>query len=145
MEEKNVPPKYFEAEVTESVFMMDISTLMDNIHKLKEKGITISIDDFGSGYSSLNILANVEADVIKLDGKFLMNASMDSKAPAFIKNLIMMMKHMGYKVIAEGVETEEQVRILSNAECDMGQGYFFARPMPIPQFREFLKEYNKSK
>lgn len=142
MQEKGIPTGYLEAEITESVFMLDLSTLTGNLHKLKEKGITISIDDFGSGYSSLNVLANVEADVIKLDKKFLSDTGEDSKAPVFIKYLIKMMKRMGYKVIAEGVETEEQLELLHKAECDMVQGYFYARPMPIAEFREFLKEFN---
>lgn len=143
MRERDIPAKYLEAEITESVFMLDLSTLTGNLRKLKEHGITISIDDFGSGYSSLNVLANVEADVIKLDKKFLSDTSEDSKAPVFIKYLIKMMKRMGYKVIAEGVETKEQLAFLHNAECDMVQGYYYARPMPIAEFREFLKEFNK--
>ncbi len=143
LQEKRIPSKYLEAEVTESIFILDLTTLTSNLHKLKQNGIAISIDDFGSGYSSLNVLANVEADVIKLDKKFLSDIGKDSKAPVFIKYLIKMMKRMGYEVIAEGVETEEQLRLLRNADCDMVQGYYYARPMPISDFRTFLKEFNK--
>ena len=67
----------------------------------------------------------------------------DKKAPVFVKYLVKMMKHMGYQVIAKGVETKEQISLLSNADCDMVQGYYYAKPMPIPAFREFLKEFNK--
>ncbi|MGN1147321.1 MAG: EAL domain-containing protein, partial [Lachnospiraceae bacterium] len=140
---KNIPPEYIEAEITESIFMLDLSTLTDNLRKLKESGIAISIDDFGSGYSSLNVLANVDADVIKLDKKFLTYAGEDSKAPVFVKYLVKMMKRMGYKVLVEGVETREQLTLLHNAECDMVQGYYYARPMPIADFRKFLKEFNE--
>lgn len=143
LEQKQVPAKYLEAEITESIFIMDLNTLTSNLHKLKQNGIAISIDDFGSGYSSLNVLANVEADIIKLDRQFLSDVGKDSKAPVFIKYLIKMMKRMGYEVIAEGVETEEQLTLLRNAECDMVQGYYYARPMPIADFRKFLKEFNK--
>ena len=143
LEKYRIPPEYLEAELTESIFMMDLETLTNNIHKMKEKGIAISIDDFGSGYSSLNVLANVEADIIKLDRIFLNYADDDQKAPVFVKYLVKMMKHMGYQVIAEGVETKEQISLLSNADCDMVQGYYYAKPMPIPAFREFLKEFNK--
>ncbi|MBQ7780960.1 MAG: EAL domain-containing protein [Lachnospiraceae bacterium] len=143
LEKYRIPPEYLEAELTESIFMLDLETLTNNIHKLKEKGIAISIDDFGSGYSSLNVLANVEADIIKLDRIFLNYADDDKKAPVFVKYLVKMMKHMGYQVIAEGVETKEQISLLSNADCDMVQGYYYAKPMPIPAFREFLKEFNK--
>lgn len=143
LEEKQVPAKYLEAEITESIFTMDLNMLTSNLHKLKQSGIAISIDDFGSGYSSLNVLANVDADIIKLDRQFLSDVGKDSKAPMFIKYLIKMMKRMGYEVIAEGVETEEQLTLLRNAECDMVQGYYYARPMPIEDFRKFLKEFNK--
>ncbi len=143
LQKKKIPPKYIEAEITESIFMLDLTALTHNLHKLKESGISISIDDFGSGYSSLNVLANVEADVIKLDRKFLSYAGEDSKSPIFVKYLIRMMKRMGYQVLAEGVETKEQLTLLHNAECDMVQGYYYAKPMPIPAFREFLKEFNK--
>lgn len=142
IEERGIPSAYLEAEITESMFMRDMSALTSNIHRLKERGIAISIDDFGSGYSSLNMLANMEVDIIKLDKEFLKDTEESSKSLVFIKYLIKMMKHMGYKVIAEGVETEEQLTFLHNAECDMVQGYYYARPMPIPDFRAFLKEFN---
>lgn len=140
---KEIPAQYIEAEITESVFMLDLSTLTSNLRKLKDNGILISIDDFGSGYSSLNLLANVDVDIIKLDKKFFTYADEDSKAPVFVKYLVKMMKLMGYQVLAEGVETGEQIKLLHNTECDMVQGYYYARPMPIPVFRDFLKEFNK--
>lgn len=140
--EKEIPPKYIEAEITESIFMLDLSALTGNLRRLKDAGIAISIDDFGSGYSSLNVLAKVEADIIKLDKKFLGYGDHDEKAPIFVKNLVKMMKSMGYKVVSEGVETESQLTFLKNTECDMVQGYYYARPMPIPEFRKFLREFN---
>ena len=143
LEGRNIPTNMLEAELTESIFMMDLSVLMDNIQKLKESGIAVSIDDFGSGYSSLNVLANVEVDIIKLDRKFLDYTNNDSKTTAFVKYLVRMMKRLGYKVLVEGVETKEQLDLLKNAECDMVQGYYYARPMPIPEFKKFLKEFNR--
>lgn len=143
LKEKNIPANMLEAELTESIFMMDLTVLMDNIKRLKENGITVSIDDFGSGYSSLNVLANVEVDVIKLDRKFLNYTSNDTKINAFLKYLVRMMKRLGYRVLVEGVETKEQLELLKNAECDMVQGYYYARPMPIAEFRKFLKEFNR--
>lgn len=143
LEGRKIPTNMLEAELTESIFMMDLSVLMDNIQKLKESGIAVSIDDFGSGYSSLNVLANVEVDIIKLDRKFLDYTNNDSKTTAFVKYLVRMMKRLGYKVLVEGVETKEQLDLLKNAECDMVQGYYYARPMPIPEFKKFLKEFNR--
>lgn len=142
MKVRNIPANYLEAELTESIFMMDLSVLMDNIQRLKESGIAVSIDDFGSGYSSLNVLAKVEVDIIKLDRKFLDYTGSDSKAPVFVKYLVKMMKGLGYKVLVEGVETKEQLDLLRNAECDMVQGYYYAKPMPISEFKKFLKEFN---
>lgn len=140
---KEIPPQYIEAEITESIFMLDLSALTNNLRKLKDAGIAISIDDFGSGYSSLNVLAEVDADIIKLDKKFLGYGDNDEKAPVFVKNLVKMMKSMGYKVVSEGVETESQLTFLKNTECDLVQGYYYAKPMPIPEFRKFLREFNK--
>lgn len=142
--EKQIPAGLIEAEITESVFMLDLSALTNNLRRLKESGIAISIDDFGSGYSSLNLLASVDADIIKLDKKFLSYTGEDSKGPVIVKYLVRMMKRMGYKVIAEGVETEEQLSLLDHADCDMVQGYYYARPMSIPDFRKFLKEFNEA-
>ena len=140
----DIPANLIEIEITESVFMMDLTKLMGNLNCLKEGGIAISIDDFGSGYSSLNVLANVDADIIKLDKRFLKYTGEDTKTPVFIKYLIKMIKRMGYKVLAEGVETKEQLRMLKNAECDMVQGYYYAKPMPISAFRTYLKEFNQN-
>ena len=144
LEKEKIPAGLIEAEITESIFMLDLSALTNNLRRLKESGIAISIDDFGSGYSSLNLLASVDADIIKLDKKFLTYTDEDSKGPVIVKYLVKMMKHMGYKVIAEGVETEEQLLLLDNADCDMVQGYYYARPMSIPDFRKFLKEFNEA-
>lgn len=140
-----IPANLIEAEITESVFMMDLSKLTGNLRSLKESGIAISIDDFGSGYSSLNVLSNVDVDIIKLDRKFLNHTGKDNKATVFIKYLIKMIKRMGYQVLAEGVETKEQLKLLKNADCDMVQGYYYAKPMPIPAFRKYLKEFNQNR
>lgn len=141
LDKYNVPPSLLEVEVTESVYMYDFKGLRDKAKRLRDMGVVISIDDFGSGYSSLNVLSKVSADVIKLDRQFLMDEESESSTD-FIKYLINMIKHLGYKTIAEGVETKEQEEMLKGANCDMVQGYYYARPMPIANFREFLVEFN---
>ncbi len=141
LEKYDVPHKMLEAEVTESVYVNDVTNLNSNIQRLKDYGVTISIDDFGSGYSSLNVLAKVSADIIKLDRQFLDDCN-EERGIEFIRHLVKLMKEMGYEVIAEGVETEEQIEILKAADCEMAQGYYYAKPMPIDKFREFLKEFN---
>lgn len=137
-----IRPELLEAEVTESVYMYDMKSLREKLSRLHEMGVLISIDDFGSGYSSLNVLSQMFADIVKLDRQFLMGEGIEN-SPEFIKYLITMIKHLGYRIIAEGVETEEQIDMLKNADCDMVQGYFYAKPMPIEAFRDYLKEFNK--
>ena len=142
LEKYKIDPSLLEAEVTESVYMYDLKGLQQKIHHLQELGVLISIDDFGSGYSSLNVLSKVPADIIKLDRQFLIEDE-GGATPEFIKYLINMIKHLGCKIIAEGVETREQAEMLKGANCDMVQGYYYARPMPIADFRRFLSEFNR--
>lgn len=144
LDKYNVSPHLLEVEVTESVYMYDFKGLRDKAKRLQDMGVVISIDDFGSGYSSLNVLSKVSADIIKLDRQFLMDEDGESSTE-FIKYLINMIKHLGYKTIAEGVETKEQEEMLKGANCDMVQGYYYARPMPIVNFRQFLVEFNERK
>ena len=143
LEENHMPSDMIEVEITESVFLSDLTKLDENTAKLRENNIPISIDDFGSGYSSLNILSRVNADIIKMDRQFLLDTSPNSNSPTVIKHIISMLKHLGFKVIAEGVETVEQVEMLRNANCDMAQGYYYAKPMPIDEFKVFLQNFNE--
>lgn len=131
-----------EAEVTESVFMADLTKVEDNMSRLRNEGVEVSVDDFGSGYSSLNILTRVSADTIKLDRLFLNSAKKDERGLTVIQHLTQMLKRLGFTVIAEGVETEEQLKWMQMAECDLVQGFYYAKPMSIPEFRTFLKEFN---
>lgn len=142
----SVPRHLLEAELTESVFTADMDRLSANIEALREKGIEVSVDDFGSGYSSLNLLSRVSVDTIKLDKQFLddtLNPAKGETALTITKYLIKMLKHLGFKVLAEGVETKEQLEMLKMADCDIVQGYYYAKPMPIPEFRQFLKRFNQ--
>ena len=109
------------------------------MNRLKRSGVSVSIDDFGSGYSSLNILSKVSADVIKLDKQFLEQSGKEEATPEFIKYLVAMIKQLGFGIIAEGVETKEQIRMLKEAGCDQVQGYYYARPMQIQEFLEYLE------
>lgn len=142
LEKYSVPPELIEAEITESMFLGDLSNLKINIENLRKMGILIDMDDFGSGYSSLNVLTKVNADIIKLDRQFLNYGRDDRKAAEVLKCVIQMLKHLGYQVIAEGVETKEQLEMLKQSDCDMVQGYYYAKPMPIEEFRIFLQQFN---
>ena len=136
-----IPNELIEVEITESVFMSNLEKLNRNIDLLHSMGMRVLIDDFGSGYSSLNVLSSVTADVIKMDKAFL--DYIDSqKSKDFIRHFVKLLRQMDLEVIAEGVETKEQLDMLKKAGCDVVQGYYYAKPMPVSKFREFLKEYN---
>lgn len=142
LEQYHIPSNLLEAEVTESVFMADLSTVDENMNRLREQGVEVSVDDFGSGYSSLNMLAKVSADTIKLDRLFLNNAKKDERGLTVIQYLTKMLKRLGFTVLAEGVETEEQLNWMRMADCDLVQGFYYAKPMSIEEFRIFMKEFN---
>ncbi len=143
MAQYDVPAKSLEIEITESVFMQDLAPLIDSICQLKKRGFSVSIDDFGAGYSSLNVLSRVKADIVKLDRQFLLDVEMekDNFSSEFLQLLINMIKKLGFNVLAEGVETAEQVALLKNAGCRFAQGFYYARPMPINEFLEFLDRH----
>jgi len=143
MAQYTVPPEKMEIEITESVFMQDLAPLIESICQLKKRGFSVSIDDFGAGYSSLNVLSRVKADIVKLDRQFLLDVEMekDNFTSEFLQLLINMIKKLGFRVLAEGVETAEQVALLKKAGCRFAQGFYYARPMPIPEFLEFLDRH----
>jgi len=144
MAQYDVPAKSLEIEITESVFMQDLAPLIESICQLKERGFSVSIDDFGAGYSSLNVLSRVKADIIKLDRQFLLDVEKerDNYSSEFLQIMVEMIKKLGFRVLAEGVETEEQVKLLKNAGCRFAQGFYYARPMPIKDFLEFLESHS---
>jgi len=139
----DVPTKSLEIEITESVFMQDLAPLIESICQLKKRGFSVSIDDFGAGYSSLNVLSRVKADIVKLDRQFLLDVEMekDNYTSEFLQLLIDMIKKLGFRVLAEGVETKEQVAMLKNAGCRFAQGFYYAKPMPIDEFLMFLDRH----
>ncbi|MCR5719358.1 MAG: EAL domain-containing protein, partial [Lachnospiraceae bacterium] len=139
--EANIPPELIEAEITESSFMGDINRLANNIDYFRERGVKVSIDDFGSGYSSLNMLIDVNVDTIKLDRFFMKNLEDKPGADIIVKHIIKMLKDMGFEVLIEGVETKEQLDMLKGTECDVIQGYYYSKPMPIPEFRKYIAEF----
>lgn len=143
MAQYDVSSDNLEIEITESVFMQDLAPLVESICQLKERGFSVSIDDFGAGYSSLNVLSKVKADIVKLDRQFLLDVEMekDNFTSEFLQLLIDMIKKLGFRVLAEGVETAEQVTLLKNAGCRFAQGFYYARPMPIEEFLRFLDRH----
>ena len=135
----NIPPSLIELELTESVFLDNTDIIVSVLSKMKGKGFLISIDDFGSGYSSLNLLKKVFVDVLKIDKEFLDETTDSERSRSIIKKVVEMAKELKMKVICEGVETEEQATFLRGISCDMAQGYLYAKPMPIAEFDDIIK------
>jgi len=134
----NVPTKYFEIEITESVAFENLETLTRVFNELKNYGFHISIDDFGTGYSSLNMLKNLPVDVLKIDRTFLAGSGKNERANNIIAHVISLALSLHMKTICEGIETIDQVDLLSKLGCDMAQGFYFARPMPIDDYEKLL-------
>jgi diguanylate cyclase (GGDEF)-like protein len=139
----NVPTKYFEIEITESVAFENLDVLTRVFNELKNYGFHISIDDFGTGYSSLNMLKNLPVDVLKIDRAFLTDTGKNERANNIISHVIQLALSLHMKTICEGIETIEQVSLLSELGCDMAQGFYFARPMPIEDYEKLLYSDNK--
>lgn len=133
----SVPSEYIELELTESIVYENMGLLLTIINKIHSLGYTCSIDDFGSGYSSLNLLRNVPVDTLKLDrGFFLESEESPERGNAVITSVIDLARKLNMKTVSEGVESVVQVNFLKNAQCDLVQGYVFSKPVPIPEFEK---------
>ena len=119
--------------------MRDQSALTERVYKLKEIGFAIAMDDFGSGYSSLNSLKDIPIDVLKLDMGFLRGGTNVERGNEIITYMVHMAKALKLKIVAEGVELKEQADFLTKEGCDVIQGYFYAKPMPLTDFEEKVK------
>ena len=139
-----IPYEYLELELTESVFTEDTDRMLKIMKKLHDIGFKISIDDFGSGYSSLNMLKDIPADVVKIDREFFNGTVNSEKGRAVISTVVDLAKNLNMDVISEGVETQEQVEFLQEIDCHLVQGYYFAKPMPVADFEKiWLKELDE--
>ncbi|VIB35217.1 signaling protein [Clostridioides difficile] len=134
----NISPEFIELELTESVVFDNLNILIDIMKKIKEIGFLISMDDFGSGYSSLNLLKDLSFDILKLDRGFLIETKDTKRGKIIISKIVEMAKAIDIKVICEGVETYEQVEFLKEIGCDKVQGYLFAKPMVLDEFEKHL-------
>lgn len=132
-----IPPSLIEIEVTESVFADKDSSIKEMTEKFVSYGFTVSIDDFGSGYSSLNLLTTMPVHVLKIDKNFIRDINTRQTA-VVIQKIVEMAHGMGIKTVCEGVETADQVSFLTSIGCDFAQGYFFAKAMPMEKFSTLL-------
>ena len=128
VEEYNVPPKYIEIEITESMIMKSVDRNINYLLKIKELGASIALDDFGTGYSSLNHLTKLPIDVLKLDRSFVVDMRENDKSRYIVENMIQLSHKLGITVVAEGVEEKDQVEYLKSINCDTVQGYYYSKP-----------------
>lgn len=136
VKEYDISPKNLKLEITETAFIHDVKQQRDLIERLQEAGFDVEMDDFGSGYSSLNMLNDIPVDVIKLDMAFLRKSDHEQRSREIMEMIIQLSKRLGMDVISEGVETEEQLRFLKNIGCDTFQGYYFSKPIAADDFEK---------
>lgn len=140
MKQIGVDPSWIEIEITETEIMKDLDACLDVINRLSGVGISIALDDFGTGYSSLSQLSRIPVKTLKIDRSFVMTIDNGKNETSIIDNINALAKGLHLKVVAEGVETVAQRDYLRNIGCDLMQGYFVSKPLPLPLLRDFLRE-----
>ncbi len=138
-----IPPRYLEVEITESMLMRDVNKAIEALEKIKEMQIRIAIDDFGTGYSSLSYLRRFPLDALKIDQSFVDELVVDNDDTAITLAIISMAKSLRLEVVAEGVETAQQLEFLRENSCDDIQGYHFSKPLEEQDFTDFLVQYSE--
>ncbi|TDF99653.1 putative bifunctional diguanylate cyclase/phosphodiesterase [Paenibacillus piri] len=138
LKETGLHPRYLELEITESMAMDNIEQVIRKLNELKDLGVRISMDDFGTGYSSLQYLKKIPIHKLKIDQSFIRDITKDPDNAAIVSTILAMANHLRLEVVAEGVETTEDLQFLLNKECRHAQGYFFSRPLPKEQFKQLI-------
>lgn len=138
IEKYQIPKKYFELELTETMIGGGQGTTRDFVRECKKEGYSVSIDDFGSGYSSLNLLKDLPVDILKIDKGFLDETAESKRSSIIVQQVVEMAKKMKIGTLCEGVETLEQAYFLKDIGCDMAQGYLFSKPMPMKEFETLI-------
>lgn len=139
LDKYRLSPALLRLEITESAYMENPQQLIDTTRRLQSHGFKILIDDFGNGYSSLNLLKDIPADVLKIDRQFMMSLDSSPRAAALLLGIIRIAEQLNMVTIAEGVETEFQLNFLRSTGCDNIQGFYYAKPVPIDDFEDFLE------
>jgi diguanylate cyclase (GGDEF)-like protein/PAS domain S-box-containing protein len=145
LKDSEMDPSHLELEITESTIMQNPEKSIATLRQFKEMGIRISIDDFGTGYSSLNYLRRIPFDSLKIDRSFVMNINTSPDDAAIVRAIIAMAHSLKLRVIAEGVETEEQFAFLRELGCDEVQGYLFSKPLPEEEYIRFMTNLSSGK
>ncbi len=139
LKDNDLDAKELMLEITESAYADDAKGLTDVVTKLRESGFRIEMDDFGSGYSSLNMITEIPIDVLKMDMKFIRNMNKDAKSLKLVELVIEIADYLGVPVVAEGVEDKSQVDQLKSMGCELIQGYYFSKPVPPEEFNKFIE------
>jgi EAL domain-containing protein (putative c-di-GMP-specific phosphodiesterase class I) len=139
LSETGLAARYLDLELTEGVLMEDVESTAEVLRELKTIGVNLAVDDFGTGYSSLSYLQQFPIDVLKIDKSFVQRITGDPDDSAIVSAIIDMAKNLKQRVIAEGVETQEQLAFLQAHFCAEGQGYLFSQPLAAAQFAHLLQ------
>ena len=141
LEKYDLPAKYIKAEITESAYAEEDDTINSTVDRLREAGLLVMMDDFGSGYSSLNMLKSISVDVLKLDMRFLeIGEGEEQKGIGILESIVNMARLMGLPIIVEGVENLQQENVLRSMGCQYVQGYYYCKPLPIDQFETLMAD-----
>ncbi len=138
LKETGLVPRYLQLELTESILMRDAESTASVLEALKAMGVGLAIDDFGTGYSSLSYLKRFPIDTLKIDQSFVREIASDADDGAIVSAVIGMGRSLQLRVIAEGVETEEQIAFLRARQCEEGQGFLFSHPLAAEDFTRLL-------
>ncbi len=141
LKDSKLNPEYLELEITESAVMHDPEEVIHSLHQLSEFGMSLAIDDFGTGYSSLAYLKRFPVNTLKIDRAFITDISSDNDDVAIVEAVLGLGKHFNMKVVAEGVEDEEQLQFLKAQGCDIAQGFYISKPMNVIAYREWLERW----
>jgi EAL domain-containing protein (putative c-di-GMP-specific phosphodiesterase class I) len=140
LKEADLEPKYLEIEITESILICSVESIMATLEILRCRDIHISLDDFGTGYSSLSYLRKLPIDTLKIDKSFI--DLIENKNLEIIGSIINLAHNLGISVVAEGIEEEKQIRLLEKLKCDYVQGYFISRPMKTEALKDYINKFN---
>ena len=144
VEEFKIEPSRLRIEITETVMMTEAESRMEILKRFREAGFIVEMDDFGSGYSSLNQLKDMPLDVLKIDMKFLSKAEDNHKAETILRNVLRLSSDLGLFSLTEGVETEDQYKMLNEMGCNLFQGYYFAKPMSVKDYEKLYTDQKKT-
>ncbi len=143
MDRYQIPYHFLELEITEQTLVGNFSLFAEKMKLMQKMGISFSIDDFGTGYSSLSYLKLLPVNMLKIDRSFIRDIGIDKNDDAIVRTIIMMAKNLDLEVIAEGVESKQQLEFLLSNDCHLFQGYYFSKPVPVDEFKTLLQDNGK--